>query len=130
MKLSARKLTPDEVMKKISKVRTGLKLTAAFCSTVGIFSSINVLYLDPVIVSDPAKWHHVADLIILPCELVLVSIALASAYCFLSVNIKQHFAKELQAEGKRIRAVFVFFSLSYISRAVVELLTGVKVIKH
>jgi len=67
---------------------------------------------------------------IVPCELVLISIFLTSAYCYLSVNIKQHFAKELQDEGERIRAIFVFFSLSYISRAVVELLSGVKVIKH
>ena len=72
VKFSARKMTEEQAEKKIKHVRTGLKLAAAFFSGVGIFVSINVLYTDPVIVTDPAKWHHVADLIILPFELVLV----------------------------------------------------------
>ena len=95
VKLSARKLTPDEAMKKISKVRSGLKLAAVFCSAVGIFHTINAIYTDPVIVPDPATWHNVVYVTIFPCELVLTSVCLASAYIYLSVNIRQHFAKEL-----------------------------------
>jgi len=54
VKLSARKLTLDEAAKKISKVRTGLKVAAAFFSAVGIFFTINALYVDPAIVPDPS----------------------------------------------------------------------------
>jgi len=95
---------------------------AAFCSAVAIFDVWNVLYTDPVIVPDPKKWHGVADKTILPCEMVLLSISLACAYCYLSANIQRHFAKELQKEGNKIKAIFVLFSLSYISRAAVYLL--------
>jgi len=130
VKLSARKLTPDEAAKKISKVRNCLKVAAAFFSAVGIFDTINFLYLDPEIVPDPAKWHDIVSITIFPCELFVTSISLASAYLYLSTNIEQHFAKELQGEGKKIKGIFVFFSLSYISRAVVNLLVSIKVIKH
>jgi len=122
VKLSARKITPYEALKKISKVRTGLKVAAAFFTVLGIFHTINSLYQDPLIAPDPAEWHAVAFVTILPCELILISIFLASAYFYLSVNMKQHFAKELEDEGKKIKAIFVLFSLSYISRAVVSLL--------
>jgi len=67
VKLSARKLTPDEAVKKIRKVRTGLKLAAAFFLAVGIFDTINAIYNDPVIVPDPAKWHHIFYVTIFPC---------------------------------------------------------------
>jgi len=130
VQLSARKLTPEEADQKISKVRTALKLTFACFSAVGIFLIINTFYSDPVIVADPTKWHLIADTIILPFELILVAIFLSSAYLYLSMNIKKYFAKELQEEGKRIRAIFVFFSLSYISRATVYLLAQFQVIKH
>jgi len=46
------------------------------------------------------------------------------------VNINKHFARELKDEGKRIKAIFVFFSLSYISRAIVFLLQILGAIKH
>ena len=60
----------------------------------------------------------------------MTSISLASAYCYLSTNIEQHFAKELKVEGKKIKGIFVLFSLSYISRAVVSLLVSFEAIKH
>jgi len=60
----------------------------------------------------------------------LLSVSLGTAYIYLSMNIKQHFAKELQDEGKKIKAVFVLFSLSYMSRAVVYLLSEFEVINH
>ena len=66
----------------------------------------------------------------LSSELIFISLVLTFAYCYLSVNIKQHFARELKDEGNRIEAIFVFFSLSYISRAVVYLLQRFMVIKH
>jgi len=56
VKLSARQLTPHEAMKKISKVRTALKVAAVLFSAVGIFDIINRVYIDPVIVPDHAKW--------------------------------------------------------------------------
>jgi len=130
VKLSARQLTPEEAMKKISKVRTGVKVAAAFFSAVGIFFTINALYLDRAIVPDPSHWHIVVDTTILTCELALISIFLASAYFYLSANISLHFAKELKEEGKKIKEIFVLFSLSYISRGVVYLLQNLKVIKH
>jgi len=60
----------------------------------------------------------------------VISIFLASAYFYLSANISLHFAKELKNEGKKIKRNFVFFSLAYISRAVVHLLNQFKVIEH
>ena len=83
-----------------------------------------------MIVPDPAKWHNIVNFTIFPCELIVTSISLASAYYYLSANIEQHFAKELKGEGKKIKGIFVLFSLSYISRAVVYLLIPIKVIKH
>jgi len=128
VKMSARQMTEEEAEKKISNVRTGLKTAVAFFSAVGIFFTINVLYTDPVIVADPSKWHLIADTTIFISELILISISLASSYWYLSVNISQHFAEELKDEGNRIKAIFVFFSLSFISRAVVYLLVVCKVI--
>ena len=61
VKLSARIITPDEAVKKISKVRTGLKVAVAFFSVLGICHTINMVYLDPVIVLDSANWHEVFD---------------------------------------------------------------------
>ena len=130
VKLSARQLTPDEAMKKISKVRTGMKVAAAFFSAVGIFHTINKVYADPVIAQDPANWHHVVDVTIFPCELLLISISLVSAYLYLSYNIEQHFAKELKNEGKKIKGIFVLISLAYISRGFVYLLMQFEVIEH
>jgi len=66
VKLSARILTPDEAAKKISKVRSVVKLVAAFFSVLGIFDTYNTVYSNPVIATDPAQWHHVANLTILP----------------------------------------------------------------
>jgi len=130
VKLSARQLTPDEAMKKISKVRTGMKVAAAFFSAVGIFHTINKVYADPEIAQDPANWHHVVDVTIFPCELLLISISLVSAYLYLSYNIEQHFAKELKNEGKKIKGIFVLISLAYISRGFVYLLMQFEVIEH
>jgi len=115
-------MTQEEAEKKIRHVRVALKLAVAFFSAVGIFDVYNILYIETVIVPDPKEWHSVALTIVFPCEMALISSFLACAYCYLSVNIKQYFAKELQDEGRRIRAIFIFFSLSYISRAVVFLL--------
>ena len=53
-----------------------------------------------------------------------------TSYIYLSWNIKQYFAKELQDEGNRIKAIFIFFSLSYISRGTVFLLVKLHAIKH
>jgi len=130
IKLSARVMTPREAVKKIKHVRVGFKLAAAFASALGIFDVYNNVRMDPVIFSEYKKWHDIVRNTVYPLQMVLVSISLATAYFYLSVNIQQHFARELQDEGKKIRAIFVLFSLSYISRGVVYLLGEFHIIKH
>ena len=130
IKLSARVISPREAVKKIKQVRVGFKLAAAFASALGIFDVYNTVRMDPVIFSEYKKWHDIVRNTVFPLQMVLVSISLATAYCYLSVNIRQHFARELQDEGKKIRAIFVLFSVSYISRGVVYLLGEFHVIKH
>ena len=125
VKMSARRMTQEEAEKKIKNLRCGFKLASAFFSIVGIFDVYNNFYDNTYIVPDPKQWHRILYYTIFPSELVLISISLTIAYCYLSVNIKEHFAEQLQDEGKRIRAIFVFFSLSYISRAVVYILSQV-----
>jgi len=46
-------------------------------------------------------------------------VSLSISYANLAWNIKKHFAKELKGEGRKIKAIFVVFALSYISRATV-----------
>ena len=100
-------------------------MAVAIFAVVGVFHTAVTILTDPVIVTDPSKWQCIVYVVVYPCELILVSISLFFAYVYLSVNIKKHFARELQDEGKRIRAIFVFFALSYISRAVVYVLVQV-----
>jgi len=130
VKLSARVLTQEEADRKVKNVRLALWLAVAFFSALGIFDVYNTFYMDRVIVPDPEPWHVFIFATIFPCGLVLVSISLTVAYFYLDANIKLHFAKELQEEGKKIRSIFVFFSFSYISRAIVYLLVVFKVISH
>jgi len=57
VQLSARKLTPEEAVRKISKVRTALKLTVAFFSSMGVFMTNNLLHTDTTIVPEPKQWN-------------------------------------------------------------------------
>jgi len=57
-------------------------------------------------------------------------VSLLTSYIYLAWNIKLYFAKELQDEGNRIKGIFVFFSLSYISRGTVFLLVQIDAIEH
>ena len=55
---------------------------------------------------------------------------LVLSYIYLAVNISRHFAEELKDEGRKIKAIFVLFSLSYISRGIVYILQVETVIHY
>jgi len=130
VQLSARKLTPEEADQKVSKLRTWFKIMGVFFCTVGVCQTTNNFFVDKRIFPDPKQWNLIVHQTLFPVELILMSILLCSAYVYLSANIKKHFAKELAAEGKKIRAIFVLFAVSYISRATVYLLCLLNVIEH
>jgi len=50
-------------------------------------------------------------------------VSLCVSYIYLTWNINKHFARELKDEGTRIKTIFVVFSLAYVSRAIVFLLS-------
>jgi len=68
--------------------------------------------------------------IIIPFDYFSVSIGLCIASIDLLINMHKHFAKELQDEARRIKIIFLVLTSSYVSRAVVNILVSVGVIKH
>jgi len=68
--------------------------------------------------------------IIIPFDYFSVSLGLCIASIDLLVNMHKHFAKELQDEARRIKVIFLVLTVSYVSRAVIYILTLVGVIKH
>jgi len=67
--------------------------------------------------------------IIIPFDYFSVSLGLCIASIDLLINMHKHFAKELQAEARRIKVYFLVLTTSYVSRAVVNILVSVGVIK-
>ena len=61
--------------------------------------------------------------ILVPFQLLLISIVLCISYCHLSNNIEKYFSSLLKDEARRVKVVFVVFLVSFTSRAVVYAVT-------
>lgn len=63
-------------------------------------------------------------------ELIAIAVGLVTAFIYLAYNLQKYFAKQLKEEARRIQGVFITFSLSFASRAVVYILKDFEVLDH
>ena len=123
VKLSAGKMSGEEASRKISNVRVSLKVTAAIFFVLGVMETI-AIYGDVGNEEEPdiKRWQYIVYKTIFPCQLLFIAVSLCISYIYLAWNIRMHFAKELKNESRQIMAIFIVFTLAYVSRATVFLL--------
>ena len=105
-------------------------MAAAIFFALGVFDAVNSVSIVIKAEEEIKQWQRIAYATIFTCQLLIVAVSLSISYVYLAWNINKHFAKELKDEGRKIKAIFISFSLSYISRAVVYLLQNLSAIKH
>jgi len=124
IKLSAGLIGLAESKRKIKIVKITCIVATVFFFGILIFEGFNT-HLVVKRLREEEEYGHWRDYLWYtfgPFVLIFTSISLCVAYWFFSNSIHEHFAAQLQDEARRVKAVFILFSLSYISRTLIYLL--------
>ena len=76
------------------------------------------------------RWRIIIDFTITPIDYISISTGLVTASTYLLVNVHKYFEVELKDEARRIRVIFLVLTVSYVSRAAVDILHSTTVIPY
>ena len=89
---------------------------------VGYFEYENLL-IGIELQSDAPTWRRRVDSFVLPSVFISISIGLTISVIYLLFQIHYHFDRSVLMDEKgRVRAIFLVFTLTYITRAIIYLL--------